>query len=106
MSMSFPICEKMDDTLIENGRKLFAAECQFVKGVVAMDGLPNPDRMEICFAGRSNVGKSTLINLMGYKKAYKYANNLKINILRKLIKHGKKAKDLNETIEFILGRNF
>ena len=51
-------------------------------------------------------GKSTLINLMGYKKAYKYANNLKINILRKLIKHGKKAKDLNETIEFILGRNF
>ena len=26
MSMSFPICEKMDDTLIENGRKLFAAE--------------------------------------------------------------------------------
>ena len=51
-------------------------------------------------------GKSTLINLMGYKKAYKYANNLKINILRKLKKHGKKAKDLNETIEFILGRNF
>jgi farnesyl diphosphate synthase len=51
-------------------------------------------------------GKSTLINLMGYKKAYKYANNLKINILRKLTKHGKKAKDLNETIEFILGRNF
>ena len=43
---------------------------------------------------------------MGYKKAYKYANNLKINILRKLTKHGKKAKDLNETIEFILGRNF
>tara|TARA_X000001036_G_scaffold437852_1_gene484180 strand:- start:1112 stop:1987 length:876 start_codon:yes stop_codon:yes gene_type:complete len=54
----------------------------------------------------STKGKSTLINLMGYKKAYKYANNLKINILRKLKKHGKKAKDLNETIEFILGRNF
>ena len=54
----------------------------------------------------STKGKSTLINLMGYKKAYKYANNLQINILRKLKKHGKKAKDLNETIEFILGRNF
>ena len=51
-------------------------------------------------------GKSTLINLMGYKKAYSYANNLKRNILRKLEKHGKKAKDLNNTIEFILGRNF
>ena len=51
-------------------------------------------------------GKSTLINLMGYKKAYNYANNLKTNILRKLKKHGKKAKDLNNIIEFILGRNF
>ena len=51
-------------------------------------------------------GKSTLINLMGYEKAYKYANNLKKNILLKLKKHGKNAKDLTNTIEFILGRNF
>ena len=51
-------------------------------------------------------GKSTLLNLMGYKKAYKYANNLKKNILLKIEKHGKKANDLSETIEFILGRNF
>ena len=51
-------------------------------------------------------GKSTLINLMGYEKAYKYANNLKRNILLKLKKHGKNAKDLTNTIEFILGRNF
>ena len=43
---------------------------------------------------------------MGYEKAYKYANNLKKKILLKLKKHGKKAKDLTETIEFILGRNF
>ena len=51
-------------------------------------------------------GKSTLINLMGYKKAYKYANNLKRNILLKLKKHGKNAHDLSSTIEFILGRKF
>ena len=51
-------------------------------------------------------GKSTLINLMGYEKAYKYANNLKRKILLKLKKHGKNAKDLTNTIEFILGRNF
>ena len=51
-------------------------------------------------------GKSTLINLMGYKKAYNYANNLKKKILLKLKKHGKKAEDLSNTIEFILGRNF
>ena len=51
-------------------------------------------------------GKSTLINLMGYEKAYKYADNLKRKILLKLEKHGKNAKDLTNTIEFILGRNF
>tara|TARA_B100001989_G_C24513537_1_gene451799 strand:- start:567 stop:1442 length:876 start_codon:yes stop_codon:yes gene_type:complete len=51
-------------------------------------------------------GKSTLINLLGYKKAYKYAENLKKKILLKLRKHGKNAKDLTDTIEFILGRNF
>ena len=51
-------------------------------------------------------GKSTLINLLGYEKAYNYAGKLKKNILRKLKKHGKNAKDLTETIEFILGRSF
>ena len=43
---------------------------------------------------------------MGYKKAYIYANNIKRKILLKLKKHGKNAKDLVNTIEFILGRNF
>ena len=51
-------------------------------------------------------GKSTLISLIGYKNAYNYANILKKNILRKLEKHGKKSKDLKDTIEFILGRKF
>ena len=51
-------------------------------------------------------GKSTLINLIGYKKANIYANNLKKKILLKLKKHGKKANDLSDIIEFILGRNF
>ena len=51
-------------------------------------------------------GKSTLLNLMGENKAYLYANNLKKKILRKLKKHGKNAKDLINTIEFILERKF
>ena len=54
----------------------------------------------------SKKGKSTLLSLLGEKKAYLYANNLKRKILRELIKHGKKAKDLKNTIEFILERNF
>ena len=51
-------------------------------------------------------GKSTLLNIMGYKKAHKYANNLRKKILLKLKKHGKKANDLINTIDFILERNF
>jgi farnesyl diphosphate synthase len=51
-------------------------------------------------------GKSTLLNLMGERKAYLYADNLKKKILRKLEKHGKKAKELTRTIKFILERKF
>ena len=51
-------------------------------------------------------GKSTLLNLMGENKAYLFANNLKKKILRKIEKHGKNAKDLINTIEFILERKF
>ena len=54
----------------------------------------------------SKKGKSTLLSLMGEKKAYLYANNLKKKILLKLKKHGKKAKELTNTIEFILKRKF
>ena len=51
-------------------------------------------------------GKSTLINLIGYENSLKYANKLKKKILLKLKKHGKNAKDLTDSIEFILRRNF
>ena len=54
----------------------------------------------------SKKGKSTLLSLMGEKKAYTYANNLKKKILRNLKKHGKKAEELINTIEFILERQF
>ena len=51
-------------------------------------------------------GKSTLISLLGYQKANSYALQLKKNILSKLKKHGKKANNLINTVEFILNRNF
>ncbi|MDA9092159.1 polyprenyl synthetase family protein [Pelagibacteraceae bacterium] len=51
-------------------------------------------------------GKSTLIALIGYPKANSYALQLKKNILSKLKKHGKKANNLINTVEFILERNF
>jgi geranylgeranyl pyrophosphate synthase len=69
-----------------------------VKGLKKLVGKPiKKDRKK---------GKSTLVSLMGYEKTLRYANNLKKKILLKLKKHGKVAKDLTETIEFIQKRNF
>ena len=74
MNLPFPIAE-MDPDEVERGRILFAGETEFVKGVVAMDGLPQADRLEVCFAGRSNVGKSSLINALTGRKGLARASN-------------------------------
>ena len=52
------------DDQIEAGRLLFSGTAAFVMGVVDLKGLPAADRLEVCFAGRSNVGKSSLINAL------------------------------------------
>ncbi len=49
---------------LEKGRLLFAAECQFYYASQKLDQLPGMDRPEIAFAGRSNVGKSSLLNAL------------------------------------------
>jgi len=49
---------------IEAGRKLFAGPCDFIHAAARADGLPPVGPPEIAFAGRSNVGKSSLINAL------------------------------------------
>ena len=64
--------ERFTEEELENGRLLCAAPVEFVLSVADMRQLPAADRPEICFAGRSNVGKSSLINaLLNRKKLAK-----------------------------------
>jgi len=72
---AFPLAPEPEFEDREAGRLLFAGPVDFVKGVVAMPGLPPADRLELCFAGRSNVGKSSLINALTGRKALARASN-------------------------------
>ncbi|WP_420343302.1 ribosome biogenesis GTP-binding protein YihA/YsxC [Paenirhodobacter sp.] len=75
MQMQFTLAPEPDDITRERGRLLFAAPVEFLKGVVAMSGMPPGDRLEVCFAGRSNVGKSSLINALTNRKNLARASN-------------------------------
>ena len=74
-TLPFPVAEAPDAVTEETGRKLFAGEVTFVKGVVAMSGLPPADPIEVCFSGRSNVGKSSLINALTNQHRLARASN-------------------------------
>ena len=73
--MAFTLTPEPGDEMREAGRLMFGGPVTFVKGVVVMSGLPPADRLEVCFAGRSNVGKSSLINALTGRKTLARASN-------------------------------
>ena len=73
--LEFKDSPEPDEFVREKGRKLFSGNVDFLKGVVDMNGLPPADRLEVCFAGRSNVGKSSLINAITGRKSIARVSN-------------------------------
>ena len=67
--------EVADAELTERARKLFAGKIEFLKSAPELRFLPDPDVPEIAFAGRSNVGKSSLLNALTNRKSLARTSN-------------------------------
>jgi GTP-binding protein len=67
--------EDRDKELEERARKLFAGPIEFLKSAPELKFLPDPDVPEIAFAGRSNVGKSSLLNTLTNRKGLARTSN-------------------------------
>ncbi|MFZ5791529.1 MAG: ribosome biogenesis GTP-binding protein YihA/YsxC [Pseudomonadota bacterium] len=69
------MAEEIDHAAIEEGRRLFASDCRFVAGTTAVSALPPVGLPEVAFAGRSNVGKSSLVNALTGRRTLARTSN-------------------------------
>jgi len=67
--------DDVDQDLAERARKLFAGPIEFLKSAPELQFLPDPDVPEVAFAGRSNVGKSSLLNALTNRKSLARTSN-------------------------------
>ena len=67
--------EEFDTQTLEAANKLFGRPCRFVLGVAKLNQLPADDFAEVAFAGRSNVGKSSIINALTNQKSLAKTSN-------------------------------
>ena len=66
---------EVDEELSERARKLFAGPIEFLKSAPELKFLPDPEVPEVAFAGRSNVGKSSLLNALTNRKTLARTSN-------------------------------
>ena len=70
-----PEVDREQDELAERARKLFAGPVEFLKSAPGLKFLPDAEHPEIAFAGRSNVGKSSLLNALTNRKGLARTSN-------------------------------
>ena len=75
MRSSILLAAPPDAKEAQKSEKLFSGPCDFVMGVADAGGMPVADRIEVCLAGRSNVGKSSLINALVNRKSLARTSN-------------------------------
>jgi GTP-binding protein len=73
--MTEPLTDEATVDPIEKGRLLFAQDCDFQRGAARLDDIPPGDFPEVAFCGRSNAGKSSLLNALTGRKTLARVSN-------------------------------